>query len=203
LDLDRDGHLDHILIYAPMGLGPNAQRAVRALKRTWTKGGVGELQLALAGQGEPEHLRALPPSLQTGVTALLGPRGGARVWTNVTPFVPPRYRKARGANTLEGQVLAELASRGLPAASVEVLPWNDETREMRHSVRVRRYPAKPPPVDMGFALRLTLDRPIKGPLTLGYGAHFGLGSFLALDEGSMVTAPSSRLSISEGREIDS
>lgn len=184
LDLDGDGHLDHILIYAQMGLGPTAQRAVQTLKRTWTKGGVGELQLALAGRGDPDHLRQLPPLLQAGVTALLGPPGGARIWDSFTPLVLPRHAKRRGANTIDGQVAAELVSRGLPAASVEVLPWDDETRGLRHAVRVRRYPAKPPPVDAGFVVRLLFDAPIAGPLALGYGSHFGLGLFVAAyDEG--------------------
>lgn len=182
VDLDGDGHLDHIVIYARMGLGPIAQRAVRTLKRTWTKGGVGELQVALAGQGDLDSLRELPPVLRSGVTALLGPRGGARTWTSFTPLVLPRYQKRRGNNTFDGQVLAELASRGLPPAAVQVLLWDDESRQLRHAVRVRRHPAKPPPVDAGFAVRLTFVTPVGGPLALGYGAHFGLGLFAALED---------------------
>jgi CRISPR-associated protein Csb2 len=181
IDLDGDRHLDHILIYAQMGLGPSAQRAVRTLKRTWTKGGVGELQVALAGQGDLDHLRELPAPLQAGVIAMLGPQGGAGIWTSFTPIVLPRHQKRRGANTIEGQVVSELASRGLPAASVEILPWDDETRDLRHAVRVRRYPAKRPPVDAGFAVRLVFDTPVSGPLALGYGAHFGLGLFVSAD----------------------
>jgi CRISPR-associated protein Csb2 len=34
VDLDGDGHLDHVIIYAPMGLGAEAQHAVRRLKVT-------------------------------------------------------------------------------------------------------------------------------------------------------------------------
>lgn len=182
VDLDGDGHLDHIVIYARMGLGPAAQMAVRALKRTWTKGGVGELHVALAGQGDPDHLRKLPAPLQAGVTALIGEQGGSRIWKSLTPLVLPRHQKRQGSNTLEGQVLAELASRGLPPAVVEVLPWDDVTREMRHAVRARRHPAKQPPVDAGFAVRLTFATPVCGPLSLGYGSHFGLGLFGAAGE---------------------
>lgn len=183
VDLDGDGYLDHILIYAKMGLGPAAQWALRTLERTWTKGGVGELQVALAGQGDLDHLRTLPATLARGVAQLLGPEAGCRVWCSATPFVAPRFQKSRGANTLEGQVNAELASRGLPAATVEFLPWTDQTREMRHAVRVRRYPASPPPVDIGYAVRVSFDTPVSGPLTLGYGSHFGLGLFQAESDG--------------------
>jgi CRISPR-associated protein Csb2 len=184
VDLDGDGHLDHIIIHAPMGLGPRAQRAVRSLKRTWTKGGVGGLQVALAGQGSLDDLRGLPSPLDIGVAAVLGPVTGARTWTSSTPLVLPRYQKRRGTNTIEGQVLAEASSRGLPPATVEVLPWDDETRKLRHATRVRRYPASPPPVDAGFAVRLVFEQPVRGPIAIGYGCHFGLGLFAPVSDAS-------------------
>ncbi|MBX3131249.1 MAG: type I-U CRISPR-associated protein Cas5/Cas6 [Polyangiaceae bacterium] len=180
VDLDGDGHIDHFIVHAPMGLGSEAQRAIRSLRRTWTKRGVGDLQLAVAGAGDLDDLLALNPPLGDGVSAILGGARagvGARVWRTVTPFVAPRHVKRRGANTLEGQVNAELESRGLPEATVEVLPWDGETLRMRHAVRVRRRPAKPPPVDAGHALRLVFPEPVRGPLCLGYGSHFGLGLF--------------------------
>jgi CRISPR-associated protein Csb2 len=179
LDLDRDGRLDHILIHAPMGLDGKAQAAVRGLRRTWTKGGIGELQVALAGQGRLEDLRRLPSSLSIGITGVLGPSHGASVWRSISPFVLPRHPKRRGANTIEGQVLAELASRELPPATVEILPWDDETRTLRHYARVRRPPAPPPPIDAGFAIRINFGRPVRGPVALGYASHFGLGLFAA------------------------
>ncbi len=39
VDLDGDGHLDHLIIYARMGLGAAAQHAIRTVRKTWTKGG--------------------------------------------------------------------------------------------------------------------------------------------------------------------
>ncbi|GMV39927.1 MAG: hypothetical protein AMXMBFR64_16430 [Myxococcales bacterium] len=95
--------------------------------------------------------------------------------------MPPRFLKARGSNTLEGQVAAELASRGLPPAAVRVLPWDETDVRLRHAVRVRRAPAPPPPQDLGVALELEFASPVSGPITLGYGAHFGLGRFAAVD----------------------
>jgi CRISPR-associated protein Csb2 len=181
LDLDRDGHLDHVLIYSPMGLGPVAQAAIRGLKRTWTKGGVGELQLAIAGQGELDDLRALPPPLDLGITALLGPLAGSRVWTSFSPLTLPRFVKKRGSNTLDGQIRSELAARGKSVSTVEVLPWDESTRSLRHAVRIRRYPAAPPPVDAAFAVRITFDNPVNGPIAIGYGSHFGLGQFDAVE----------------------
>ncbi len=197
LDLDRDQHIDHILIYAPMGLGDAAQAAIRSLKRTWTKGGVGDLQLAVVGRGDLQSLRHLPQPLRNRTQALLGctadggtnstdlqptpRRSGSRVWTSLTPFVPPRYVKRNGKNSLEGQVQAELKSRGLPAAGF-IKVQSEPTRRLRDFIRVRGHGGGPPPVDVGFALRIELNEPATGPISLGYASHFGLGLFLA--EGS-------------------
>lgn len=185
LDLDKDGHLDHILIYSPMGLGDAAQTAIRTMRRTWTKGGVGELQTALVGRGDLDCLRQLPESLLPQIDKLLAPREKSLTWISATPFVAPRHIKRNGKNTLLGQVQAELASRGLPTATdVEVLQPNDEltgidVRKLRHFKRIRQHGGSPPPSDTGFALRIVLESPINGPLTLGYGSHFGLGRFHA------------------------
>jgi CRISPR-associated protein Csb2 len=180
LDLDEDRRVDHFLIHAPMGLGDAAQRAIRGLRRTWTKGSASDLQLAIAGSGDLDTLRALPTPLDSKMEQVLGPPGGARIWSSLTPFVPPRFLKQRGANTLEGQIQAELASRGLPRAEeVSVLQGTAESAALRHFVRRRQRGGGPPPVDVGYALRLRFAAPVCGTLSLGYAAHFGLGLFAA------------------------
>ncbi len=203
LDLDDDGHIEHILIWAPMGLDHDAQKAIRAARTTHTKGGVGELKLALEMAGALDDLRRLPSSLGRRIGALLGPEGGAREWISWTPFVAPRHVKPRGRNTLEGQIQAELAVRGYglsvqheaprrsrsptgdqrPAAGesdpdVRPATADPELKRLRHFVRVRRNgPA--PAVDAGHLLRLHFAEPVRGPLCLGYASHFGLGLFRA------------------------
>jgi CRISPR-associated protein Csb2 len=179
VDLDGDGHLDHLIVHASMGLRETAQRAIRTLRRTWTKRG-DELQVALAGSGDVDMLRSLPAPLGHRIEQLLGPPGGARVWTSKTPFVPPRYLKRRGANTLFGQINAELASRRLPSlAQIEELPLDSPTMALRHYVRARKHGGVAPPLDVGLAIRLYFHEPVLGPITLGYASHFGLGLFVA------------------------
>jgi CRISPR-associated protein Csb2 len=175
VDLDGDGHLDHLIIHANMGLQETAQRAVRTLRRTWTKGG-GEIQLAVAGCGDLAILRQLPPPLQAQVEQLLGPGEGSLIWESLTPFVPPRFLKSRGRNTLVGQINAELASRGLPAVS-DAQVDTPLTHKLRHYVRRRSRGGAPPFADIGFGLRLTFAEPVPGPLALGYASHYGLGLF--------------------------
>ncbi len=176
VDLDGDGRLDHIIVHAKRGLGDAAQRAIRTLRRTWTKGGGGDIQLAVAACGALDILRKLPPPLKRQVERLLAPPDGCRAWESITPFVPPRFLKPRGRNTLIGQINAELTSRRLPElASLFVDP--DLTRALRHYVRLRSHGGVPPFANIGFGLRLTFREPVLGPLTLGYASHYGLGLF--------------------------
>jgi CRISPR-associated protein Csb2 len=191
VDLDCDGRLDHIIIYAQMGLGDAAQRAIRTLRRTWTKGGVGDLQIAVVGHGDLKMLRQLPPPFHRHVEQLLGPIEGSRVWESITPFVLPCFLKRRGKNTLAGQINTELASRQLPEVENAVIDA-DLTRKLRHYVRKRSRGAPLPPVDIGYGVRLEFARPLRGPLTFGYGSHYGMGMFRALPEANTTAVESAK-----------
>lgn len=178
VDLDGDGHLDHIIIHAAMGLRDAAQHAIRTLRRTWTKGGAGDLQVAVVGSGDLDMLRSLPSPLNLELKGILGPPDGAQVWESVTPFVLPRTKDRRSKRSVSGQLNAELISRRLPgAASVEI--DLELTRILRHFVRRRVRGGVPPKVDAGYGLRVRLTEPIRGPLLLGYASHYGLGLFRA------------------------
>lgn len=183
LDLDGDGHLDHILVWAPGGLGPNAQAAIRKVRRTFTKGGIEPLRLALVGTGDLRDLIRLPGRYEQRLTRIAG---RATIWQSMTPFVAPRFIKARGKNTLEGQIRAELRSRKFPEPVVvhRLAPMNRTAEEsgeatwnrFRH-FRLIRQRGPEPPVACGFAIQLEFERPVYGPIALGYGSHFGLGFF--------------------------
>jgi CRISPR-associated protein Csb2 len=169
LDIDGDGYLDHILVHAPMGLGLEAQRALRAIRRTYTKGGAKPLFLTLAGLGSRDEFTRLQGKAIPELAE-------ASVWTSKTPFTPPRHLKAK-RHTLEDQVQAELAARGFPPAKrVDVLDRDTVVaRGFHRFVRERRDPQRRPPMRCFFALRIELERPCRGPISLGYAAHFGLG----------------------------
>lgn len=176
LDLDDDGHLDHVLIWAPDGLDGAAQQALAAVRTAYAKGLAGSLRLALAAVGAIDDMTRLHAPYGVAIERTLGK---GTCWISDTPFVPPRYLKARGENSLHGQVCAELRSRNLPQpdATEHLSPQTDErARAQRHFVRVRRH-GPPPPMDTGFTLRLRFAQPVSGPLCLGYASHFGLGRF--------------------------
>jgi CRISPR-associated protein Csb2 len=182
LDLDDDQHLDHVLIYAKMGLGNKAQQAIRSLKRTLTKSGVGGLKVTVVGHGDIEALRQISEAFDVPIEKFLGSRQGSSVWISRTPMVMPRYIKNNGRNSIEGQIQAELATRSLPnACDIEIL--KKESIRLRHFIRARRNGGTPPPQDAGYAVRLTFAEAVTGPLCLGYASHFGLGLFVPVPDG--------------------
>ncbi|MBL8716428.1 MAG: type I-U CRISPR-associated protein Cas5/Cas6 [Myxococcales bacterium] len=172
LDLAGDGQLDHVLVHAPMGFGADAQRALRGLRSTYTKGGDAPLFVTLVGLGTCATLSRI------GARAV-AELGESCVWESRTPFVPPRHLKAT-RHTLGDQVQAELVSRGLPPAlRVESLDRDELVlRGFHRFVRERRHPARPSPTPRFFGLRIEFERPVRGPLALGYASHFGLGLFV-------------------------
>jgi CRISPR-associated protein Csb2 len=181
LDLDGDGRIEHVLLWAPMGIDAAAQAAVRAVRRTFMKGGNAPLRLALAGAGDLKQFRDLPGVYGDGLRQVVGPSAGANAWVSRTPFVPPRHLKKQGKNTLEGQIISELASRQLPEPeAIQVIDPREDQRflPLRHFIRSRRT-GPSPPVDCGFTVTLRFAEAIPGPLVLGYGSHFGLGIFQA------------------------
>ena len=194
LDLDDDGHLDHILIWATNGFGMKTQAAIRAARKTYTKGGLEPLRLALAATGEFHHLARLVDEYGRDygqpIARLTKP---ASSWQSVTPFVVPRHIKPRGKNTVEGQIRKELGTRGFPdPVSVTIFapldrcqPMTPEAgtsdqnapttwRHFRHFKLARRQGPQPP-LTCGFAIRLEFHKPVSGPIAIGYGSHFGLG----------------------------
>lgn len=196
LDLDADGHLDHILVWTTSSLGPKTQAAIRAVRKTFTKGSAESLRLALAAAGDFQSLTMLVDEYGRDqgqrIARLTEPTS---TWQSVTPFVPPRYIKVRGKNSLEGQIRTELSTRGFPnPVSVIILApltegqspasergtseenattiWN----HFRH-FKLTRQRGPQPPTTCGFAIRLEFQHPVPGPIGIGYGSHFGLGLF--------------------------
>lgn len=179
LDARNRGRIDHVFVYAPMGLGPLAQNAMRSLRKTWAKG-VDDIAVTLLGLGSRDSFRKIGgyvvPEFAAGTT-----------WVSRTPFIPPRYLKPEGKDSLEGQVGAELRRRALPELvgnpTVSILTDSDaaehaEARRFRHFARTRGRGGKPETPPGLFRLSITLKSPIAGPLCLGWGCHFGLGLFV-------------------------
>jgi CRISPR-associated protein Csb2 len=114
------------------------------------------------------------------------------VWESHTPFVPPRHTKLRRGvwvDSPEDQVRALLANVGLdtdvviepiaaknlsapqPAKPADWYRFRSQRQKgggVRGSLR-------------GYGFRLSFARPVRGPIAIGYGAHQGLGQFVAIE----------------------
>lgn len=216
LSLARPGHIDHVLIHAPMGLDEAACTALETIRAMWATANEPEMLVTLVRLGAADDFGQLVPHVRA-----------ADIWTSTTPFVAPRFLKAKGSSSLEGQVQAELASRGLPAATrVEVQleggghcegegfwqTWQKQAgagtaamlsqrwRQFRLERGDKRTPEQrkngvkgnSPPIAVGVGLRVTFEKPVTGPIALGYGAHFGLGMMAPSSRGECDTFAAAR-----------
>jgi len=167
-DADRDGRIDHILIYAEDGLSGAPLRALGELTRLWMEDGK-EWQITLEQFGSIEQLAGSPYL------------GRAREWRSVTPYLHPWFRKKR--LTVVDQIRRECRERGLPEPAVDILdtPYEGMDHRRRRPVHFHRFRNTrkriPQPDTRGQFVQLTFPEPIAGPLALGFGCHFGLGSF--------------------------
>lgn len=191
-DDDADGYIDHVLVHAREGFDDQAVRALQQLRKVWGYGGH-DLALTLVALGQAEDFGGIRRDAdRLGLSAVLGPRDGARVWESHTPFVPPRHIKVRRGIAIElpeDQLRALLMTLGL------------ETDVMIEAIGPRDLssPHSPKPADWyryrnerrrgggargslgGHGFRLTFARPVRGPIAIGYGAHQGLGQFVAIE----------------------
>lgn len=190
-DEDGDGRLDHLTIYAPGGLGEKEQAAIGSLQ-----------EIFLPGQYAPNEWQRLRVSLLGFVAE--GENADtvfpvAKTWVSSAPFVLTRYPKtyADGRPKLnkfgeqvdgpEEQVRREWGYRRrsnprLPRlARVELrgqltLPTGRNIRWLNFKTNRRRGGGTTSGFIYGLALEF--DKPVEGPLALGYGCHFGLGQFV-------------------------
>jgi len=177
------GRIDHVLIHAPMGIDAKARAALERVRVTFARG-VTRIFVSIVGIGHAADFERDVGLLRS-----------SRRWVSLTPFVPPRYIKPRGKDTLAGQVRAELQSRGLPlphriemalseSGSFVDLDSSGAATCPRPDPRWRRFrrrrsaPNSPRPVGGSFGLRITFETPVCGPISLGYASHFGLGTFI-------------------------
>ena len=177
-DPNANGEIEHLIVHAPGGLSPDAVRVLTALD--WIKRDEGEpLRLMLEGFGSSTLFDTITPLV-----------GEAAVWRSMTPYLHPWHLKkpqmrsaAATAEAILEQLRREWHGRGtgLPelAAIREVPSVQHGGRALRplHFHRFRRKRNLMQPDTLGRLLELRFAEPVRGPLCLGYGSHFGLGLF--------------------------
>ncbi|HEX4417300.1 MAG TPA: type I-U CRISPR-associated protein Csb2 [Kofleriaceae bacterium] len=190
-DDDADGYVDHVLVHARGGFDELAVRALQQLRKVWGHGGH-DLMLALIGLGQLEDFGTTRRDAhRLGLSPLIGPREGARVWESHTPFVPPRYTKRRRGTVIdspEDQVRALLAKLGRETeVSISAIapaelsaPCASKPADW-YRFHLERKGGGARGGHRSFGFRLTFAQPVLGPIALGYGAHHGLGQFVAIE----------------------
>lgn len=188
---DAAGHDDaitHLYIWAGEDFDAQALFALTKLNKVWGHGGP-DVYLRLEGIGQAE---VLAPA------ALLGP---AREWTAYTPFISSRhaktYRDGRAkhdpANGLligsAPHELARLLALDKRFAGAAIRAVQDDhpfcygtSRHAPGAFRTARTDRGGTKGEShGWAFTIRFPQPVAGPIALGYGAHFGLGMFRAVE----------------------
>ncbi len=181
----RDGRLRYLTLWSPEGLDEPALEAAERLGRVF---GIGTepIQAVLLGSGVPQDFAA-SRTTASGTPIL----GASTVWQSLTPFVPTRHPRSRGTRRFENGLLVGspehdlrrlLALSGLPEplevtplAECQIqgrsFPWaRFRTRRLKGEGLRSNLPA------LGW--RVVFPTPVRGPICLGYGSHFGLGLFV-------------------------
>lgn len=178
-DENGDGLIDHVLIHVPDGLSSESIRVLTALQSL--KRDEGEpLRLMLEGIGPVALFGSFTPLVKESAA-----------WRSVTPYMHPWHLKkpqmrspeAHHAAILE-QLRREWRARG--EGFPEIIDFTEMPsvgfggRQLRplHFRRFRRKRELTQPDTLGRLMELRFAQPVRGPLALGFGCHFGLGLFV-------------------------
>ncbi|MFN3844120.1 MAG: type I-U CRISPR-associated protein Csb2 [Rehaibacterium terrae] len=181
-DPDERGVIMHLLVHVPGGLSADALRALTAL-RTVRYGDGEPLRVMLEGVGAASLFRAQTPLA-----------GESTLWRSLTPYLHPWHLKKpalRSPEALHQALLAQLRKEwhargeGLP----EILDFRElpdcgfDGRRLKplHYHRFRRKRGLTQPDTLGRLIELRFAAPVRGPLALGFGCHYGLGLFASVD----------------------
>jgi len=182
----KGGEITHVTVYAPAGFRSREVAALEGLREVRGSGICADL--TLLGLGRPEDFGGT--NADKGKSLLLAK---SRSWVSRTPFIPTRHPKATraGAPKLDSmglqigspehelRRLIDLA--GLPAPStVEPVSFTDlagQRIDWSSFRRARSLGGGRRAGSVGYGFRIEFAESVRGPVALGYGAHFGMGGF--------------------------
>ncbi len=184
----RSGKITHVTVYAPMGFNHTERLALDGLTKVWGQGG-NDIQLILLGVGQAEDLATNDSDIEgTSMLSL------SRFWVSRTPFLPTRHPKSTKA--------------GMPKMNKNGLQIGSPEHDLRRLLELAGFPSpnKVDPVfftylggrktrwpqfrherkngggtiatHTGYGFRLEFASPVRGPIAVGYGAHFSMGLFI-------------------------
>lgn len=164
-DQNDDGRIDRLIFHLPDGMHQDTRQIAEKLNRLWSRDR-GEWQIVLENIGEAEAGGDLLAKVSE--------------WESVTPYLHPWHMK-RGFD-VGAQIRRECAMRGMPEP-VELTPLDavkvgTQERKPLHFHRFREKRDLEQPDRHGSFWRIRFAQPVDdGPMSLGFGCHFGLGLF--------------------------
>lgn len=185
IDENDDGKIETLAVFIPAGIDQKIKEALKAVRKIVLFPGALEVNLIFQGFGAGQDITKMPRwQKSTG-------------WESATPFVlgrfPKFYRTGKPKMHTSGlqvdgpidQVYKEWELRReidpqLPALErVEVLPYCRLKGRFFgwHRFRIMREKGDTSIPGLAYGFRLTFSGPVAGPISLGYGCHFGLGMF--------------------------
>lgn len=185
-DEDGDGRLDHLTVWTPGGLDEREFRAVVSVDALKPPGeGREPVRLAYLAHGKEDDFGGVSPLF-----------GESKRWRSLTPYVLPRHIKYRGPKDekrmVDGpaeQITQEISRRFPGLLRVKASNHMGRIAQMRRGrfngfrpfefFRYRRGGGS----NGGGAFNFTLEfeKPVSGPVALGFACHYGLGLFVPAD----------------------
>ena len=183
-DDDGDGYLDHLTVWIPAGLQPDEFGAIMSVNSLHPGSSGDILDLVYIGHRAEDDFAEILPLFRPS------PK-----WRSLTPYVLPRHVKYRGSaanrrivDGPEAQIAREVGLRFSDVAKLSDvkiidhrLPIAPSVGEDSNGFRPRDFYRRRGRGSSGggaFNFVLQFDRPVRGPLVLGFGCHFGLGIFV-------------------------
>ena len=180
LSFNGGSKIDHVLVTATSGFSRAAVQAISCIRWAYAKGR-SSLSVNMVGQGDVSAIYqqlSAAGGISSDALAILKP---SNTFVSATPMVLRKYLAKHGKKTFAGQVREELAERGWPSpVSIEPMSNQEMVRLKLKGHLLRRSSKKnQPPHESSWGCKLTFDKIVKAPITLGYASHFGLGLFKA------------------------
>ena len=187
-DEDGDGRLDHLSVWTSRGLNEGEFKAIVSLTTLNPGRGRDPLQLVYQAHGSVDDFVDVSPLF-----------GEARRWRSLTPYVLTRHYKFRRSDGEAGpkrmvdgpeeQVAREAALRwgkerrlvGTPRINDHREPMNPMAEGRSGGVRpfeFFRYRRGGSNAGGAFSFELEFEKPVRGPIAMGFACHYGLGLFV-------------------------
>ena len=187
-DADSDGLIDHVSVFIPDGIDRDVQMRLDRIARLWLQqkqrtddkddhvAGTEEWRLALEGFGNPSDFADGAPIF-----------GRSTCWRSATPFLAAGHLKSERHAGEFRRLVRKMGMDerfGFDTARVDIRELKNiriggSTRHALHFHRFRSRGREKQHDTAGALLEITFPVPVNGPISVGYGSHFGLGLFVA------------------------